>query len=268
MSKKSVKYSVKKDLSGEFRKLRIYNLIMGFFHLAQGIVMLIISNSFSLPLFTSYLKFDIATSSLTSAPKEIGTLQIGPLVAIFLLLSALAHFLTVMPGIFPWYTRNLERKINYIRWWEYAFSSSLMIVVIAMLCGLYDLPSLIMIFTLNALMNFFGLSMEVHNQTTQRTNWTTFLFGCLAGIVPWIVICMYLFGALSSATTNIPTFVYFILGSIFIFFSIFAVNMVLQYKKVGPWKDYLYGERVYILLSLVAKTLLAWQIFAGTLRPV
>jgi len=42
----------------------------------------------------------------------------------------------------------------------------------------------------------------------------------------------------------------------------------LQYKKVGKWQDYLYGERVYIILSLVAKSLLAWQVFAGTLRPV
>jgi hypothetical protein len=55
--------------------------------------------------------------------------------------------------------------------------------------------------------------------------------------------------------------------SLFVFFNIFAVNMVLQYKKVGKWKDYLFGERVYIILSLTAKTLLAWQIFAGTLRP-
>jgi hypothetical protein len=44
--------------------------------------------------------------------------------------------------------------------------------------------------------------------------------------------------------------------------------MILQYKKVGPWRDYLYGERFYVILSLVAKTALAWQVFAGTLRPV
>jgi hypothetical protein len=44
--------------------------------------------------------------------------------------------------------------------------------------------------------------------------------------------------------------------------------MFLQYKKVGRWKDYLFGERMYIILSLTAKTLLAWQIFAGTLAPV
>jgi hypothetical protein len=41
--------------------------------------------------------------------------------------------------------------------------------------------------------------------------------------------------------------------------------MFLQYKKVGRWKDYLFGERIYIVLSLLAKTALAWMIFAGTL---
>jgi hypothetical protein len=37
--------------------------------------------------------------------------------------------------------------------------------------------------------------------------------------------------------------------------------MVLQYKKAGPWRDYLYGEKVYIILSLTAKALLARQVF-------
>ena len=55
---------------------------------------------------------------------------------------------------------------------------------------------------------------------------------------------------------------------LFVFFNIFAINMVLQYKKVGRWADYLFGERVYIVLSLAAKTVLAWVIFAGTLAPV
>ncbi|MBI0582557.1 MAG: heliorhodopsin HeR, partial [Methanomassiliicoccales archaeon] len=60
-------------------------------------------------------------------------------------------------------------------------------------------------------------------------------------------------------------FVYGIMISIAFFFNVFAINMILQYKKVGKWKDYLYGERVYIILSLVAKTALAWQVFSGTM---
>jgi len=103
----------------------------------------------------------------------------------------------------------------------------------------------------------------VHNQATERTNWTAFWLGSAVGAVPWIAIGIYLF-----ATPGVPSFVYWIYLSIFVFFYAFAINMVLQYRQVGRWRDYLYGERTYIILSLVAKSLLAWQVFAGTLRPV
>jgi len=109
--------------------------------------------------------------------------------------------------------------------------------------------------------------METHNQYTKKVDWTAFIYGSIAGIVPWIVIVLYFVGSINSSDAKPPAFVYAIVPSLFVFFNIFAVNMVLQYKKVGPWKDYLFGERVYIILSLTAKTLLAWQIFGGTLRP-
>ena len=50
-------------------------------------------------------------------------------------------------------------------------------------------------------------------------------------------------------------------------FNTFAINQLLQFKQVGPWRNYLFGERQYIILSLVAKSVLAWQIFANTLIP-
>ena len=141
-----------------------------------------------------------------------------------------------------------------------------MIVIIAMLCGVFDIGALITLFGLNAIMNLFGLMMELHNQTTNKMNWTSFVFGCFAGIIPWIVITIYFLGAASNSDGIIPTFVYFILGSLFVSFNIFAINMYLQYKGIGKWKDYLFGERMFIVLSLIAKSLLAWQVFSGTLR--
>jgi hypothetical protein len=99
------------------------------------------------------------------------------------------------PGIYPWCVKNLKRHINYVRWYEYALSSSVMIVVIAMLCGMFDLPGLVLIFALNATMIFFGLMMELHNQTTDKTNWTSFNLGVFAGIVPWVIIIWYFVGA-------------------------------------------------------------------------
>ena len=70
-----------------------------------------------------------------------------------------------------------------------------------------------------------------------------------------------------STETNPPTFVYLTLLLYFIIFNTFSINMILQYKGVGKWKDYLYGERVYVLLSFTAKTILAWLVFVGVFSP-
>lgn len=250
-----------------FGGLRRFNLIMGFLHLLQGVLMIVLSNDTTYPIFTNFLRFDVGTFSLTPNPQLIYDLRFGPAVAAFLLISAIAHFSLSTFGN-RWYVRNLKKGMNPARFYEYALSSSLMIVLIGMLVGVWDLGSLILIFGLNAAMNFFGIMMELHNQTTEKTDWTAFIYGCIAGIIPWIVIVTYFLGSVSSEDAKPPIFVYFIIPTIFVFFNIFAVNMLLQYKKVGRWKDYLFGERVYIVLSLTAKTALAWQIFAGTLAPV
>ena len=240
---------------------------MGIFHFIQSALMFFLSNDFSLPVNTSYLKFDVQSLTLQPLLENVGDLRVGYLVALFLLLSSFAHFVISLPKVYEWYIANLKKGINYARWYEYAISSSVMIVVIAMLVGVYDLSSLLLIFFMNMMMILFGLMMELHNQTTKRTDWTSYIFGCIAGILPWVVIALYLFGS-GDGENKAPDFVYWIFFSIFLFFNTFAVNMVLQYKKVGKWSDYTYGEKVYILLSLVAKSLLAWQVFAGTLRPV
>jgi hypothetical protein len=250
-----------------FTGLRRFNLVMGFLHLIQGILMIVLSNDTTYPIYTNFLKFNTETFSLLPDSQLLYELRFGPAVAAFLLLSAIAHFSLATFG-YNWYVRSLKKGMNPVRFYEYALSSSLMIVLIGMLVGLWDLGALILIFGINATMNLFGIMMEYHNQYTKKTNWTSFIFGIFAGILPWIVIAVYFIGSLGSSDAKPPAFVYAIVPTLFVFFNIFAINMLLQYKKVGKWKDYLYGERVYIVLSLVAKTLLAWQIFAGTLAPV
>ena len=250
-----------------FTGLRRFNLVMGFLHLVQGILMIVLSNDTTYPIYTNFLQFDMDTFSLTPDPKLVYDLPFGPAVAVFLLLSAVAHFSLASFG-FKWYVKKLKLGMNPARFYEYALSSSLMIVLIGMLTGIWDLGTMIVMFGINAMMNLFGIMMELQNQTTEKTDWTAFIYGCIAGIIPWIVIFMYFLGDVGSAGAEPPAFVYAIIPTIFVFFNIFAINMFLQYKKVGPWKNYIFGERMYIVLSLLAKTLLAWMIFSGTLAPV
>jgi hypothetical protein len=250
----------------KFRKLKNFNLAMGFLHLIQGGLMLALSKSSTIPIQTNFLTYNDATGQFYHVTDTIVNIPLGPMVAMFLFVSAIAHFTLSSPWGYPWYVKNLKKGINYARWYEYAISSSIMIVVIAALCGIYELSSIILIFSLNATMNMFGLMMERHNLTTTKTDWTAFILGCFAGIVPWIVLGIYFFGSVMLAGPKFPTFVIGIFFSLAIFFNIFAINMVLQYRRKGRWADYLFGERVYIILSLTAKSALAWQVFAGTLR--
>ncbi|QQS19878.1 heliorhodopsin HeR [Candidatus Saccharibacteria bacterium] len=247
------------------KSLKQLNIAAGFLHLAQGLAVLLLSKSFAIPVSGNYLSFDKASESLLPTTTTLFDVQLPWLIAFFFFLSALFHF--VIATVYnKTYTADLKLGLNKLRWVEYSLSASVMMVAISMLVGIYDFSSLLMIFGLTAIMNLLGLVMEVHNQTTKRTNWLSFNLGTLAGLIPWIVVAFYMWlGAANGSAA--PTFVYWIFVSIFIFFSCFAGNMILQYKKVGLWRDYIYGERAYIVLSLVAKSLLAWQVFAGTLRP-
>lgn len=249
--------------------LRRFNGFMGLLHLVQGIFMIAVSNDTKYPVFTNYLgaQFVDDTIRLTPQPQLLFELRFGPAVALFLLISAVAHGYLATIG-FERYKRDLRNGMNPVRFYEYALSSSLMIVLIGMLTGIWDLGAILLIFFLNATMNLFGILMEYQNFYTKRVDWTAFVYGCIAGIVPWIVVFLYFYGAVNSGEQGPPGFVYAIIPTLFVFFNIFAINMWLQYRKVGPWRDYIFGERVYIILSLAAKSVLCWMIWVGTLAPV
>ncbi len=137
-----------------------------------------------------------------------------------------------------------------------------MVILIAFYAGITDIVAIVALAGVNISMILFGWLQEATTATAdgRRPSLLPFWFGCIAGATPWIAIGTNVIGA-----ETVPGFVYGIFVSLFIFFNCFAVNQWLQYRQVGPWSDYLFGERVYLVLSLVAKSALAWQIFAGSL---
>jgi hypothetical protein len=242
------------------RRLRRYNLGMGLLHAVQAVAILGLANEFALPVIGTFLT---GPPGVAPAIEPLFDVSVAWGVAVFLFMSAAAHFIISMPGVFPWYTRNLENQRNYARWIEYSLSSSVMIVLIAMLVGIADIAALLAIAGVNASMILFGLLQEKYETPGTSVGWLPFWFGVIAGAIPWIAIGIYLVAPGVAASP--PAFVYGIFFSLFAFFNVFAVVMVLQYKKIGRWSDYVFGESTYILLSLVAKSALAWQVFAGTL---
>lgn len=244
------------------RRLRALNLVVGLVHLAQAIVMVVLSNDFSLPVTRSFLTGPPGTTPSQEAWFDI---PLGYAVAAFLMLAAIDHLLMTVPGINRWYTGMIANERNDARWIEYSVSASLMIVLIAMITGVTDIGALIAIAGVNSSMIFFGLVQEVMSRPSEnRVNWMPYIYGCFAGAVPWVIIALQIASS-EAQGDGPPTFVYGIIVSLFVLFNSFAINMLLQYKRVGPWRDYIFGEKAYILLSLVAKSLLAWQVFVNVL---
>lgn len=240
--------------------LRRYNAIAGLFHLVQAIAIVALANDFALPVSVNYLKdapvpgADFESILLFDFPIALG-------VAAFSLLSALAHFWIVGPG-YARYKDHLSNQRNIARWIEYSISSTLMIVLISLINAVWDVVALIAIAGVNVAMILFGWLQEKYEEPG-KGGLLPFWFGCIAGIVPWIAMFWLLFSPGSSSEA--PGFVYGVVFSLFLFFNSFAIVQWLQYKRIGRFADYLVGERTYITLSFIAKSALAWQIFAGVL---
>jgi Heliorhodopsin len=243
-------------------RLRRLNVIVGSVHALQAVVLLALATAASLPITASFLVGPPGGGDYGAA--SLGSLRIDRLVAAFLLLAAVDHL--TLSGGRPrrWYEANVARGVNPARWWEYSVSASLMVVLIAMLAGVSELVALIALFGANAAMILFGLVQEQMNAGRDEVDWRPFIYGCVIGAVPWIAIAVQL---IVSATDGdgVPGFVVAIFITLFLLFNTFPVNMWLQYRGRGRWADPVFAERVYLILSLVAKSALAWQVYAGAL---
>lgn len=258
------------DTDQQISRLRNYNVVAGFLHLIQAVTF-----GWFLLQLEKQVEFPVKIEYMTGppgspAPAETVTLfsiNLGFGVVAFLAMSAFFHFLISSPWFFGRYSAGLKQNHNYFRWIEYSLSSSVMIWLIAQLCGVNDMAALFSIFAVNASMIMFGALQEKYEKPGNG-KFLPFVFGSMTGIVPWIIIGIYTLQPGSKGAAEVPGFVIGIIVSLFIFFNTFAINQALQYKQVGKWASYLQGERSYITLSLVAKSILAWQVFSGAIIPV
>ena len=260
---------MQRSVDQKINRLRTYNVVAGILHLLQavglGYVLFLLEDQVTYAVTADYLAGPPGVP-LPPERVELFDVNVGIGVAAFLAMSAFFHFLISSPLFFKRYAAGLKLNRNYFRWTEYSLSSSVMIWLVAQITGITDIAALFSIFAVNASMIMFGALQEKYEQPGSG-GFLPFVFGCMTGLVPWIVIGIYFFAPGSNAEVEPPSFVVGIIISLFIFFNTFGINQALQYHRVGGWRDYLRGERMYITLSLIAKTALAYQVFAGAVIP-
>ncbi|GDX25924.1 hypothetical protein LBMAG12_02980 [Actinomycetes bacterium] len=238
--------------------LRRWNLALGFLHAVQALVILLMAGNFAITITSNFPVGPPGTR--LEMPQSLFDLAVGPAVAVFLALAAIDHLLTATIKRAT-YETDLARGINRFRWVEYAFSATLMLILIGSYSGVTDITAIFAVIGANVGMILFGWLQETLNPIgrSQTTMWP-FWCGALVGITPWIAIWFNVIGA-----DTVPGFVYGIIVTEQIFFFSFGLNQWLQYRGIGKWNNYLYGEKVYLVLSLAAKSVLAWQIYGGSL---
>jgi hypothetical protein len=244
--------------SARLANLRRWNLALSVLHLGQAAAVVVLAGDFAITVTASFPAGPPGTD--VPAPEALFDVPIAVAIAAFLALAALDHLLTatVARGT---YERDLRRGINRFRWVEYSFSATIMIVLICLYSGITGISALIAIVGANVAMILFGWLQELLNPPDRATTtMVAFWFGTLVGLAPWVALSINLIGA-----DSLPGFVVGIFLSLFVFFMSFGLNQWLQYRGVGPWRDYAFGEKAYLVLSLAAKSALAWQIFAGSL---
>jgi hypothetical protein len=241
------------------QNLRRWNLGLTVLHVAQAVAVLVLASDFAITVIGSYAQGPPGTD--LADPESVLDVRIGVAIAVFLAMAAVDHLLTAT--VFrSRYEADLRRGLNAFRWVEYSFSATLMIVLIGFYNGIVEISAVFGLIGANVAMILFGWLQEVMNPPGRTsTTMLPFWFGCVAGAAPWAAITWNLV----AAGEDVPGFVIGIFVSLFIFFMSFAVNQFLQYREVGPWRSYAFGEKGYLVLSLVAKSALAWQIFAGSL---
>jgi hypothetical protein len=243
------------------------NLLAAVLHLIQAAAILILSNPLRglRPITTSFLTEDTAATALTghgslvTATHRLFDLNIAYIVAAFFIINAISHLLAAI-FIRKRYESDLAAQRNHIRWYDFAVSSGLMILALALIAGVTDVSSLFMMLGLTVLMALATALIDI-NRPIQFNFW----LGISAGILPWIVILIYFIGSHIWGSA-LPAYIYLAAIFLFLMFGAIAANLYLQYKRLGHWESYVFGERTYIVLSFVAKSVLGWLIFFGTLK--
>jgi len=238
--------------------LRRWNLGLAVLHAAQAVLILVIASDFAITVTSTFPQGPPGTRLTT--PEGLFDVSIGPAIAVFLLLAAFDHFATATFARRT-YEGDLGRGINRFRWVEYSLSATLMVLLIGFYSGITDIAAVFAIVGANVAMILFGWLQERMNPPGRTsTTMMPFWFGTIAGVAPWVAIWVNVIGA-----REVPGFVYGIVITEMVFFFSFGLNQWLQYRGIGRWRDYAYGEKTYLVLSLAAKSLLAWQIYGGSL---
>ena len=262
------------------------NLVCLVVHFSMAVVVLIrgaeIGDRMYVQLTTSAAVWTGGTSGTVFDQVIVGSvlsLRLDYLSAAFALVSAAAHLFVVSCSKFSigekhkkfnnWiYYDNLRNCLVWWRWVEYSISAPIMMIAMALTAGVYDVNVLGLLFFLQMCTMYFGWLTEWGARPAKqsweiKSVWSRllpFFFGVVPYTAAWVVFIaqfnrnVYENEKRNTSDRTMPSYVYAIVYSEVVIFSLFAIPLVV-YQKKSP-QHYWQSELWYSFLSLTSKTVL------------
>ena len=162
------------------------------------------------------------------------------------------------------YSDMISSNKNPLRFIEYGFSASIMLIAIALLNGVTDINLITSIAVLTSACQLCGLAVEYVDQNNIK--WLLHFTGWLQFFWAYSIIGHAFFKSIDASNesggSGPPDFVYIIVIALFLLYASFGtVQFAELCIDIDPYKK----EISYVSLSLIAKLLLGWMIFSNVL---
>lgn len=261
MTIKSVYRQLLQRAGDEYQTIKSWHVVIAAAFLLQVIIFLMFSNSFYIPIDIEYLSHNVATGQFETAVRSISEVSLVWVVAVLLLGQVLLYVLLASVW-FERYKLTLSLGKNRFRWLGYSFSRGVLLVTVGLLLGISNLALLFLIFMTAFVLGFFSVFVDtIFKKLSKRLIRLTRVITWASILMPWAVFAAYAFNNWlydSSISVN----KYLIIFTVLIYFLAYDFNFIYQRLGRGRWSAYLYGEKVYLLLSFVLQSAIVWQIFS------
>jgi hypothetical protein len=254
------------------KNLRSWNIVLGVIYAALGLSTLLLSTPRPLALSTFFSTKDSLSSQVAGetvfapATHVLGNFNLIYLVALLLFGAAVYHAL-LASSLRNIYEADLRRGVNRLRWLEYGFCGGLIVAILAAVAGMHDIASLAMLYGLVIASALVVVVLEVRAVSARQRELVLALktSAVFASVLPWLIIGLYIIGSMLWGAGQLPAHIRLAVAVIFGLFLLAAANIYMQRNKFGVWANYYHGERIYLVLVLVIKALLAGLFIAGVL---
>jgi hypothetical protein len=268
-----------------FQWIQLFSIVTALFHLCQGMAILVLGQDKTVPTHIDLQLWPMRGSNSTlnhfsALQKNTGNVSLAGMIAGFFFLSFFFQFVAVT---FFWniYASLLRyRCIQPFRWIEYSISASLMTLIFALLIGIKETSSLWTLFMSMTAVMLLGLLQEYQltfkrsfPQLTKLEYFLPHFIGWIAFFSPITVFITKFSLSISNGPSKPPGWVYGIYASQFVVFGSFGLNQMVQ--QVRLYRNYkndsqcakitVRHEAVYVVLSLTAKSILAWVLYFNLL---